>query len=403
MKKVLTWFAAVVVVAMIGGAFAYLYKKSQSSPVVFETELPEVLDITEKTVATGSIVPRREVEVKPKVTGVVAQLYVEPGKKVKQGDPLAKVSIVPDAMQINQAESGLRTAQIAFDNAKRELQRNEELFKRGVIADAELQRFRTEFALRQQEMTSAGQALQLVKEGATRGQGKESTLIVTSTADGTVIDVPVKLGFSVIQANNFNPGTTVAIVADMDDIIFEGRVDEAEVAKITEGMKLTIKVGALEKEALEATLEYISPKGKTVDGAIQFEIRAAVKPKPGTRIRANYSANADIVIAEKKQVLAIREALVQYDDGKDENTKGKKASKASTTTISKDDKPYVEVETAPQTFVRRDVKLGISDGISVEVLSGVQKTDKIKIPETAGPAEPEEPEVRRGRPSRAAK
>ncbi len=366
MKKILTWLLALITLAIIGGAFFYLYKKSQSKPVVFQTETPEIADITKKTVATGSIVPRREVEVKPKVTGVLAELYVEPGAKVKQGDPLGKISIIPDAMQINQAQANLKTAQIAFDNAKRELQRNEELFKRGVVADAELQKYRTEFALRQQEMTASGQALQLVKEGATRGQGKESTLIVTATAAGTVIDVPVKVGFSVIQANNFNPGTTVAVVADMDDMIFEGRVDEAEVAKIKEGMKLAIKVGALEKEMLDGKLEYIAPKGKEIDGAIQFEIKAAVKPKQGVQIRANYSANADIVLDEKKQVLTIREAVVQYDNGK----------------------PFVEVETAPQTFVKRDVQLGLADGIRVEVLSGVQKGDKLKVPETAGPPHP---------------
>ena len=189
---------------------------------------------------------------------------------------------------------------------------------------------------------------------------------VTSTADGMVIDVPVKVGFSVIQANNFNPGTTVAVVADMDDMIFDGRVDEAEVAKIAKDMKLAIKVGALEKEMLEGKLEYIAPEGKTVDGAIQFEIKAAVTQKPGVMIRANYSANADIVLDEKKQVLAIREALVQYD-----NTK-----------------PFVEIETTPQTFVKKDVRLGLSDSIKVEVLDGLTKTDKIKIPDNAGPANP---------------
>jgi HlyD family secretion protein len=367
MKRVITYLLAALFVIVVFAAFFYLYKKSKSKPVVFQTESAEVVDITKKTVATGSIVPRREVEVKPKVTGVLSELYVEPGKVVKQGDPLGKISIIADAMQVNQADSGLRTAQIAFDNAKRELARNEELYKRGVVADAELQKFRTEFALRQQELTSAGQSLQLVKEGATRGQGKTSTLIVTATADGMVIDVPVKVGFSVIQANNFNPGTTVAIVADMDDMIFEGRVDEAEVAKIKEGMKLAIKVGAIEKDMLEGKLEYIAPKGKTIDGAIQFEIKAAVQKKEGLQIRANYSANADIVLDEKKQVLAIREALVQYD---------------------KDKKPFVEIETTPQTFVRKDVQLGLSDGIKVEVLSGVTKADKIKVPETAGPPGP---------------
>lgn len=366
MKTVLKWFVIILVALPILASFVYLYKKSQAKPVVWQTEQAELTDLVKKTVATGSIVPRREVEVKPKVTGVLKELYVEPGKLVKEGDPLGKISIIPDAMQTNQAESALRTAQIAFDNAKRELDRNEALAKQGVVADAELQKFRTDFALRQQELTTAGSNLQLVREGATRAQGKSSTLIVTATASGMVIDVPVKEGFSVIQANNFNPGTTVAVIADMDDMIFDGRVDEAEVAKVKEGMKLAIKVGAIEKDTLEGTLEYIAPKGKEIDGAIQFEIKAAVKQKPGLKIRANYSANADIVLDEKKHVLAVREAVIQYKDGK----------------------PFVEIETAPQTFVKRDVKLGLSDGIKVEVLDGVTPADRVKIPDNAGPANP---------------
>jgi HlyD family secretion protein len=269
-------------------------------------------------------------------------------------------------MAMNQAESQVRTTQIAFDNAKRELERNEALFKQGVVADAELQKFRTDFAMSRQQLDVAGSNLQLVREGATRAQGKSSTLIVTATTAGMVIDVPVKVGFSVIQANNFNPGTTVAVIADMDDMIFDGRVDEAEVAKIKIGMKLAIKVGAIEKDKLEGTLEYIAPKGKEIDGAIQFEIKAAVKKKEGIQIRANYSANADIVLDEKKHVLAIREAVVQYDNGK----------------------PFVEVETLPQTFVHKDVKLGVSDGIKIEVLDGVTQADKLKIPDNAGPANP---------------
>jgi HlyD family secretion protein len=366
MKKVLSIVFGLIVVVIIGGAFVYLWKTSQAKPVVWQTEHAEVTDITKKTVATGSIVPRQEVEVKPKVTGVLSELYVDPGKIVKLGDPLGKISIIPDAMAMNQAESQVRTAQIGFDNAKRELERNEALFKQGVVADAELQKFRTDFAMARQQLDVAGSNLQLVREGATRAQGKSSTLIVTATTAGMVIDVPVKVGFSVIQANNFNPGTTVAVIADMDDMIFDGRVDEAEVAKVKEGMTLKIKVGAIEKDTLEGKLEYIAPKGKEIDGAIQFEIKAAVKQKTGIQIRANYSANADIVLEEKKQVLAIREALIQYDH----------------------DKPYVEVEAAPQTFVKRDVKLGLSDGIKVEVLSGVTAADRVKIPDNAGPAAP---------------
>jgi HlyD family secretion protein len=366
MKKVISVVLGLVVLVIIGGAFVYLWKKSQTKPVVWQTEHAEVTDITKKTVATGSIVPRQEVEVKPKVTGVLSELYVDPGKIVKLGDPLGKISIIPDAMAMNQAESQQRTAQITFDNAKRELERNEALFKQGVVADAELQKFRTEYAMARQQLDVAGSNLQLVREGATRAQGKSSTLIVTATTAGMVIDVPVKVGFSVIQANNFNPGTTVAVIADMDDMIFDGRVDEAEVAKVREGMTLNIKVGAIEKDRLEGKLEYIAPKGKEIDGAIQFEIKAAVKQKPGIQIRANYSANADIVLDEKKQVLAVREAVVQYDH----------------------DKPFVEVETTPQTFVKRDVKLGLSDGIKVEVLSGVTPADRVKIPDNAGPAAP---------------
>jgi HlyD family secretion protein len=366
MKRFLTKLLIVVVALPILASFYYLYKKSQAKPVVYQTEHAEVTDITKKTVATGSIVPRQEVEVKPKVSGVLSELYVEPGKIVKLGDPLGKIAIIPDALQINQAESQQRTAQISFDNAKRELERNEALFKQGVVADAELQKFRTDFAMSRQQLEVAGSNLQLVREGATRAQGKSSTLIVTATTAGMVIDVPVKVGFSVIQANNFNAGTTVAVIADMDDMIFDGRVDEAEVAKVKEGMPLKIKVGAIEKDTLEGKLEYIAPKGKEIDGAIQFEIKAAVKQKPGIQIRANYSANADIVLEEKKQVLALREALVQYEK----------------------DKPYVEAETTPQTFVKHDVKLGLSDGIKVEVLSGVTAADRVKIPDNAGPANP---------------
>jgi HlyD family secretion protein len=361
--KVLRWFFLILLVLVIGWAFFFLYKKSRTRPVEYQTETSELTDIVKKTVATGSIVPRHSVDVKPKVTGVLSDLYVEAGKKVKQGDALGKVQIIPDAQAINAAESSARSAQIALDNTKRELDREEGLYKQAVVAEAELYKFRTDYAMARQQLDSALSNLQLVKEGATRAQGKSSTLIVTATVDGTVIDVPVKVGYSVIQANSFNPGTTIATIADMDDMIFDGRVDEGEVAKIKQGMKLAIKVGAIEKDKFDGELEYIAPQGKEQDGAIQFEIKAAVKQKPDIFLRAGYSANADIVLDEKKQVLAIREALVQYDNGK----------------------PFVEVETAPQAFSRKDVQLGLSDGIKAEVISGVAKADKIKVPDNAGP------------------
>ncbi|TMQ11518.1 MAG: efflux RND transporter periplasmic adaptor subunit [Deltaproteobacteria bacterium] len=364
--KALRWIFVVVLVLIIGWAFFYLYKKSRANPTVYQTEAAETTDLTKKTVATGSIVPRHAVDVKPKVTGVLTELYVEAGKKVKQGAPLGKVTIIPDAQAMNTAESRVRSAQITLDNAKRELDREENLFKQGVVAEAELFKFRTDYAMARQVLDSASSQLQLVKDGATRAQGKSSTLVVTATVEGTVIDVPVKVGYSVIQANSFNPGTTVATIADMDDMIFDGRVDEGEVAKIKEGMKLKIKVGAIEKDLFDGTLEYIAPQGKEQDGAIQFEIKAAIAQKAGIYIRAGYSANADIVLDEKHHVLAVREAVVQYEH----------------------DKPFVEVETAPQVFVKRPVKLGLSDGIKVEVLEGLTVTDRIKIPDNAGPANP---------------
>jgi HlyD family secretion protein len=365
MKKFFGYLFAVVLVLLIGGSFVFLYKKSKAKPTLYQTESAEITDIIKKTVATGSIVPRQSVEVKPKVTGVLSELYVDAGAVVKKDQPLGKVSIIADAQALNGAQAQLTNAQITLDNAKRELDREEGLFKQGVVAEQELQKFRTDYALAKESVTSATSNLQLVKEGATRSGSKTSNVIVTATVDGMVIDVPVKVGFSVIQANSFNPGTTIATIANMNDIIFDGRVDEAEVAKIKEGMKLSIKVGAIENERLDGKLTFIAPQGKLIDGAIQFEIKADVTAKPGMTMRANYSANADIVLDEKKQVLAIREALVQYD---------------------KDQKPYVEVETSPQTFVRRDVQLGLSDGIHVEVKGGVTKTDKIKIPDNAGPA-----------------
>ena len=364
LKKIFAWMFGLGLVLAIGGAFLYLYKKSQAKPIVWTTEQAEVTDLVKKTVATGSVVPRQSVDVKPKITGVISALYVEPGKVVKKDEPLGKVDIIPDAQNLNAADSQVRSAEITLDNAKRELDREEGLFKQGVVAEAEVYKFRTDYALAKQQLATAQSNLQLVREGSLRGGGKLSNVIVTATVDGTVIDVPVKVGYSVIQANSFNPGTTIATIANMGDMIFDGRVDESEVAKIKEGMKLDIKIGAIDKDRFEGKLEYIAPQGKEIDGAIQFEIKAALVQKPGVFVRAGYSANADIVLDHKDKVLAIREALVQYDNGK----------------------PYVEVETTPQTFVRHDVELGLSDGIHVEVVKGVAAGDKVKVPDNAGPA-----------------
>jgi HlyD family secretion protein len=370
MKTVLKWvlFGVFCLIGVgILASFGFLYVKSKAKEIEWKTESAAVTDLTKKTVATGSIVPREQVDVKPKVTGTLDEIKVEPGSEVEKDAQIAKVRIIPDAGAVNNADSQVRSAQIALDNAKRELDRDEGLYKKGVVSEAELMKFRTDYALAQQQLNLATSNLQLVREGQTRAQGKTSTLFVTATVKGTVIDVPLKVGAPVIQANSFNPGTTIATIANMGDMIFDGHVDESEVGKIKKGMKLAIKIGALEKESFDGVLEFIAPQGKEIDGAIQFEIKAAIKQKAGLYLRANYSANADIVLDEKKKVLAVREAVVQYDG----------------------DKPFVEIETSPQTFVKKDVVLGLSDGIKVEVVSGVTAADKIKLPDNAGPAKTE--------------
>jgi HlyD family secretion protein len=364
MKRIFAIILILVFLALVGLTFRFLWKQSQVPPTTFTTELATTGDIIQKTVATGSIVPRQEVEIKPRVSGVIEQLFVEPGKLVKQGDQIAKIQIIPDAAGLNRAQSEVRSAQIAADNAARELARNQDLFAQGVIAEAELARYRTEHALRKAELSSAGANLQIVKEGQTRGGGKTSNVVVVSTVNGMVIDVPVKVGYSVIESNNFNPGTTIAFVADMDDMIFQGHLDESEVGKVKEGMALQIKVGAIEDQQFDGKLEYVAPKGTEIDGAIQFEIKAAIVKKPGVFIRAGYSANADVVLDKRTNVLRIREAVLSMRDGKS----------------------YVEVETGPQQFAEREVQVGLSDGINIEVKGGITAADKLKIPGNAGPA-----------------
>ncbi len=364
MKRVFTAFLILLFVGGVAGTFWFLWKRSQKVPTVFATETATIGDIVKKTVATGSLVPRQEVEIKPRVSGVIDALFVEPGKLVKQGDQIAKIQIIPDAAGLNRAQSEVRGAQIASENAARELARNQELFKQGLIPEAELARYQTESALRRQELSAAGSNLQIVKEGQTRGGGKTSNVIVVSTVDGMIIDVPVKVGYSVIESNNFNAGSTIATVANMDDMIFQGHLDESEVGKVKEGMALKIKVGAIETEQFEGKLEYVAPKGTEIDGAIQFEIKAALVRKAGVFIRAGYSANADVVLDERKGVLMVREAVITERDGKS----------------------YVEVEGAPQKFIEREIQVGLSDGINLEVTGGITAADKLKVPGNAGPA-----------------
>lgn len=349
------------VIAAFFVTLLFLYQKSQAKPIVYQTTRPVPMDIVKKTVAPGAIVPRREVTIKPRVSGVLDKLYVEPGQRVKENQLLARIQIIPNVVALNNAESAIRTAQIGLDNALSQMQRYQQLFDQKLMNETEFNQFRLALALKRQELETAQSNRELIKEGASKRSGKVSNL-VNSTVEGTVLDVPVKEGSSVIEANNFNEGTTIAAIADMGDMIFLGRVDESEVGKLSEGMPVSITVGALGDERLEGKLEYIAPKGKEKEGTIEFEVKAAVTLKPGVLVRANYSANADIILDTRKSVLGIDEGLLTFEKGK----------------------AFVEVETAPQSFERREVKLGLSDGINVEIVSGLDASSRIKKPLTAG-------------------
>ncbi|MGQ1787855.1 MULTISPECIES: efflux RND transporter periplasmic adaptor subunit [unclassified Saccharicrinis] len=352
-------FIAIFSVVFVGG-FYYLYDKSREKEVVFETESAEYADIVKKTVATGSVVPRQEIEIKPQESGIITEIYVEPGDILKKNDLIAKIQIIPEMVQVNNAESQLNKAKIKFRNAEIEYQRKQELFDTGVIAESEYLDQLMAYENAKEDVNAADNNLQLIKEGVTKKMGAQTNTIIKATIEGMVLDVPVEVGNSVIKSNTFNDGTTVAILADMGEMVFEGKVDETEVGKIKEGMDLVLSIGAIEDETFDAKLEYISPKGVEDNGAIQFEIKADVNLKEGQFIRAGYSANADIVLDRRDSVLAINERLLQFEN----------------------DTAYVEVEVAEQQFEKKQIETGISDGIQIEVKAGVSKDDKIKVPKS---------------------
>ncbi len=360
MKKVRNIILIVLFSVIFIGGFYYLYDKSKEKEVVFETESAEYTDIVKKTVATGSVVPRQEIEIKPQESGIITEIYVEPGDNLNKGDLIAKIQIIPEMVQVNNAESQLNKAKIVFKNAEVEYKRQKELYEGGVIAESayldELMRYENAKV----DLEAADNNLQLIREGVTKKMGSQTNTIIKATINGMVLDVPVEVGNSVIKSNTFNDGTTVAILADMGEMIFEGKVDETEVGKIKEGMDLVLSIGAIEGEKFDAKLEYISPKGVEENGAIQFEIKADVNLKEGQFIRAGYSANADIVLDRRDSVLAINEKLLQFEN----------------------DTAFIEVEVAEQVFKRKDIETGLSDGIQIEVKDGVEKDDKIKVPQS---------------------
>lgn len=355
MKKYIGFAVLGVIAIIFIGTAVFLYNKSQEKPVTFTSDAVFRTTIIKKTVAVGKVIPRREVEIKSQVSGVVEKLYVIAGQSVKKGDIIAKITLAPNMVQLNQAESQLEQAKINLQNATAEYERQKKLFEQRLISQSEYNKFLLQYDLYREAVASGENNVLLLKQGATKKSEKVSNMI-PATVTGMVLDLPFKEGAFIVETSSFGSGTTIATLADMNDMIFEGMVDESEVGKIREGMELVLDVGALEGEPFTATLEYISPKGVTDQGTIKFQIRAAVKLNEELFLRSNYSANADIVLGKKEQTLAINEGNLIIEE------KGH----------------FVEVETGPQKFEKREVKTGISDGINIEILEGLKEGEKIK-------------------------
>ena len=345
----------------------YLYQKNEEDPIVYETEKPSRQTIIKKTVATGSILPLEEVLIKPNISGVIEEIYVEGGDFVKSGDLLARIKVVPNLNALNDAKNSIDEAKIAIDDQRRNFDRQSNLFNKGVISKVDLERAQVSYDQAKQSYSAANKRYDIVKTGTTRGFGNSANTMIRSTVTGMVLEVPVEVGNQVIESNNFNEGTTIAAIADVDKMIFEGKVDESEVGKIKEDLPLEITVGALENITFDAILDYIAPKGNEENGAIQFEIKGTLKKQDSVFIRAGLSANASIILDRAESVLAIKEALGQFD--------------------SETKKPFLEIATGDQQFERRDIELGISDGIYVEVKSGLDKEDEIKVWNEVSPDE----------------
>lgn len=359
MKKAVTITILVLIAVTFIGALYYLYQKNQEDPTVYETEQATTQSIVKKTVATGNIVPREEVLIKPNISGIIDEIYIEAGELIEAGDLIAKIRVIPNVSSLQSAKDAVSTAQINLDNEKKLFDRQKALFDKGVISANDFDNAEVSYKRAEQNLRSAKQNFEIVQTGTTSGIGSAANTLIRSTVSGMVLDVPVRVGNQVIESNNFNDGTTLATLADVNEMIFEGKVDESEVGKIKEDLPLEVSVGAIENKTFNAVLDYIAPKGVDENGAIQFEIKGTLDKSDTTFIRAGLSANASIILARADSVLAIKEALVQFDPDTQE--------------------PFVEIENGDQEFVRKELELGVSDGIFVEIKNGITKDDKIKV------------------------
>ncbi len=341
-------------------AAAFFIKSNSKSSITYETQKPFISSIEKKTVATGKVVPEDEIEIKPQISGIIDKIYLEEGAKVKAGDLIAVIKVVPNEQSLNQARGRVRNAEIALNNVKIEYDRNKSLFDKGVISSQDFNNLQLQFDQATQELSNARSDYQIIRVGSAGGSSSANTNI-RATVDGTILEIPVEEGDQVIQSNNFNDGTTIATIADLGKMIFEGKVDEGEVGKLQVGTPLKISLGAVEGTELDAKLRFIAPKGVEETGAVQFKIEGDVEVNDSIFIRAGYSANASMVLEKRDSIMVIPEALLQFDN--------------------KTDKPYVEVAVGSpeeQKFERKDVEIGISDGVNVEIISGITEEDQVK-------------------------
>lgn len=360
MKRTGTIIVLIVIVLVFAGSMYYLYQKNQKDPTVYQTEIPSIETIINKTVATGNIVPKEEIDVKPNISGIIDTIYVEPGDLVIAGQLLAKLKVVPDMSNLASSQNQIKDAKIALDNQEKVFNRQKPLFEKGVISTSEFDDAQMNYDRAKQTYAAAQETHEIIRTGTSRNMGSATNTNIRATISGMVLDVPVEIGDQVIQANNFNEGTTIASLANVNNMIFKGKIDESEVGRIETGLPLKITVGAIQNKTFDASLYYISPKadGESMD-AVQFEIKGKLDNKDSTFIRAGLSANASIILEEVENVLAVPEALVQFD--------------------TKTNQAFVEIQTGDQKFERRNVTLGVSDGIMVEVKDGLSESDKVKV------------------------
>jgi len=343
-----------------GAAFAmgYFIKTNAKSLVDYDTKTPKILSIENKTVVTGKVIPEDEVEIKPQISGIIEKLYVEEGDLVANGDLLAKVKVVPNEQSLNTAKGRLSNAKLVLRNAEVEYSRNKQLFDKEIISRQSFDNVELSYNQARQNVENAKSDLEIIQLGSTGGS-KIANTNIRAIVPGTILEIPVKEGDQVIESNTFNAGTTIATVADLNKMIFEGKVDEAEVAKLEIDMPLKVTLAAIEDKEFNAQLKFIAPKGNEEQGTVQFKVEGEVFLDDSVFVRAGYSANASLLLEKKDSVMSIPEALLQFD--------------------RKTNRPYVEIKNEKGKFIRKKIETGISDGINVEILSGLKMNDEIKV------------------------